>query len=42
MCYCITKGEITMVINKWDDEWQIPFLTQESLERIAEEEEGHG
>jgi hypothetical protein len=40
MRYCITKGDIDMVISEWDDEWRILVLTQELLERIVEEEAG--
>jgi hypothetical protein len=29
MRYCITEGDIDMVISEWDDEWRIPVLTQE-------------
>jgi hypothetical protein len=42
MHYCITEGDIDMVINEWDDEWKIPVLTQEFPERTTEEEAGQG
>jgi hypothetical protein len=38
MCYCITKGDIDMVISEWPDEWRIPSITQEVPERTMEEE----
>jgi hypothetical protein len=37
--YYIMKGDIDMVIGDWEDDWKIPFLTQDLLERTAEEEE---
>jgi hypothetical protein len=40
MCYCITEGDIDMVISEWDDKWKILVLTQEFLERTTEEEVG--
>jgi hypothetical protein len=38
MRYCITVGDIDMVIKDWEDEWKILVLTQDLLERTAEEE----
>jgi hypothetical protein len=29
MHYCITEGDIDMVISEWADEWRIPTITQE-------------
>jgi hypothetical protein len=29
MRYCITEGDIDMVISEWADEWRIPTITQE-------------
>jgi hypothetical protein len=42
MHYCITEGDIDMVIGEWDDEWRIPAITQELLERTTKEEAGQG
>jgi hypothetical protein len=42
MRYCITEGDIDMVISEWDDEWKTPILTQEIPERTTEEEAGQG
>jgi hypothetical protein len=42
MHYCITEGDIDMVIMESDDEWKTPFLTQKIPERIEEEEVGQG
>jgi hypothetical protein len=42
MCYCITEGDIDMVINEWADEWRIPAITQEVPERTTEEEAEQG
>jgi hypothetical protein len=28
MRYCITEGDINMVINEWPNEWRIPAITQ--------------
>jgi hypothetical protein len=42
MRYCITKGEIDMVIKDWEDEWKISVLTRDLLERKVEEEAGKG
>jgi hypothetical protein len=42
MHYCITEGDIDMVISEWDDEWRIPAITQEVPERTTEEEAGQG
>jgi hypothetical protein len=38
MCYCITEGDIDMVINEWPDEWRIPAITREVPERTTEGE----
>jgi hypothetical protein len=40
MRYCMTEGDIDMVIKKWDDEWRIPAITQEVPETTIEEEVG--
>jgi len=40
MHYYITEGDINMVIKDWEDEWRILVLTQDLLERTAEEEAG--
>jgi hypothetical protein len=40
MRYCITEGDIDLVIKYWEDEWRIPVLTWELSERITEEEVG--
>jgi hypothetical protein len=42
MHYCITEGDIDMVINKWVDEWRVPAITHEIIERTSEEEEEKG
>jgi hypothetical protein len=42
MRYCITEGDIDMVIKDWEDEWRIPVLTQDLPERTTEEEAGQG
>jgi hypothetical protein len=42
MRYCITEGDIDMVIRKWDNEWKVSVLTQEFSERTVEEEVGQG
>ena len=42
MHYCIIEGDIDMVIKDWDDEWKIPFLTQDLPEITGEEEVGQG
>jgi hypothetical protein len=42
MRYCITEGDIDMIINEWDNEWKTVVLTQEFLERTTEEVEGQG
>jgi hypothetical protein len=42
MRYCITKGDIDIVVKDWEDEWRIPSLTQELLDRTTEEEAGQG
>ena len=36
MHYCITEGDIDMVISEWDDEWKIPVLTQDMPDRKIE------
>jgi hypothetical protein len=38
MSYCITKGDIDMVINKWPDEWRIPTITREVPETTTKGE----
>jgi hypothetical protein len=38
MRYCITEGDIDMVIKDWEDEWRILVLTQEFSKRTVEEE----
>jgi hypothetical protein len=38
MCYCITEGDIDMVINEWPDEWRIPTITREVPETTTEGE----
>jgi hypothetical protein len=35
MHYCITEGDIDMVISEWPDEWRIPAIPREVLEQIA-------
>jgi hypothetical protein len=42
MRYCITEGDIDMVINEWPDEWKIPSITQEVSERTTEGEAEQG
>jgi hypothetical protein len=42
MCYCITEGDINMVISEWPDEWRIPTITREIPERTTEEESEQG
>jgi hypothetical protein len=42
MRYCITEGDIDMVISEWAGEWRIPPITQEVPERTAEEEARQG
>jgi hypothetical protein len=42
MHYCITEGDIDLVIKDWEDEWRIPAITQELLETTTEEEAGQG
>jgi hypothetical protein len=42
MHYCITEGDINMVIKEWDDEWRILAITQDLPKRTAEEQAGHG
>jgi hypothetical protein len=29
MLYCVTEGDINMVISKWPDEWRIPTIPRE-------------
>jgi hypothetical protein len=38
MRYCITEGDIDMVINEWPDAWRIPSIPREVLEGPAEGE----
>jgi hypothetical protein len=38
MRYCITEGDIDMVISEWDDEWRIPSIPQEVPEGLVEGE----
>jgi hypothetical protein len=38
MHYCITEGDIDMVISEWPDEWRIPSIPQEVPERTTEGE----
>jgi hypothetical protein len=33
LCYCITKGEIDMVIKDWEGDWKIPRHTYKDNER---------
>jgi hypothetical protein len=40
MCYYIIVGNIDMVIKDCEDEWNITILTQDLLEKIAEEYAG--
>jgi hypothetical protein len=40
MHYCITEGDIDMVISEWDNEWIILDITQEFPERTTKEEAG--
>jgi hypothetical protein len=40
MHYCITEGDIDMVIKDWEYEGKILFLTQYFLVRTTEEEAG--
>jgi hypothetical protein len=42
MHYCITKGDIDMIINECPDEWKITAITQEVLERTSKEEVEQG
>jgi hypothetical protein len=42
MHYYITEGNINMVIKYWEDEWKIPILIQDLLERTTEEEVRQG
>jgi hypothetical protein len=42
MRYCITEGDIDLVIKDWEDEWRIPSLTQDLTEKTIEEEAGQG
>jgi hypothetical protein len=42
MHYCITEGDIDMVISEWPDEWRIPTITKEVSERTTEEEAEQG
>jgi hypothetical protein len=36
MHYCITKGDIDMIINEWPDEWRIPTIPREVLGQTVE------
>jgi hypothetical protein len=36
MCYCITEGDIDMVISEWPTEWKIPSIPREVPEGPAE------
>jgi hypothetical protein len=38
LCYCITKGDIEMVIKDYEHEWRILFLTQDIPAWVEEEE----
>jgi hypothetical protein len=38
MHYCITEGDIDMVISEWSDEWRIPTITGEVPETTTEGE----
>jgi hypothetical protein len=40
MRYCITEGDIDMAIKYWEDDWNIPNLTQQIPTKTAEEEVG--
>jgi hypothetical protein len=37
MRYCITEGDIDMIISEWPDEWRIPTIPREVL---GQKEEG--
>jgi hypothetical protein len=41
MRYCITEGDIDMVISEWPDEWRIPTITQEVPKTTTEGEAEH-
>jgi hypothetical protein len=38
MCYCITEGDIDMVINEWPHAWRIPSIPREVPKGPAEGE----
>jgi hypothetical protein len=38
--YCITEGDIDMVIKYWEDDWKIPSLTKYIPAGTTEEESG--
>jgi hypothetical protein len=37
MHYCITEGDIDMIINEWPDEWRIPTIPREVPGQTTEE-----
>jgi hypothetical protein len=41
MHYCITEGDINMVISEWPDEWRILTITREVPETTTEGEAEH-
>jgi hypothetical protein len=36
MHYCITEGDINMIISEWTDEWRIPTIPREVLGQTIE------
>jgi hypothetical protein len=36
MCYCVTEGDIDMVIRECPDEWRIPTIPREILGQTTE------
>jgi hypothetical protein len=42
MHYCITEGDIDMVISEYHEEWRIPAITQEVLQITTVEEAEQG
>jgi hypothetical protein len=38
LCYCITKGDIEMVIKDWEDDWRIAVITRDIPVGVEEEE----
>jgi hypothetical protein len=40
MCYCITEGDIDMVIKYWEDDWNIPVLTQDIPTKTRRRKQG--